>query len=172
MWVYRPDFPNATRSGEATRAHVVWWLTHGETVRNGQVIHHINEKTLDDRPSNLMKMTRKEHSRHHHEKAPPTQIICAECGEKFMVQYNIISQHLKEGRRYGQRFCSPKCGTDFKKGKRAKSYRGLTEEKVRQIKALLATKDRHRVSKAAEQFGISKSAVYAIKYGDNWSDVK
>lgn len=170
MLVYRPDYPKASPRGEALRSHIVWWLTHGEVVPDGYVIHHGNEKTLDDRPTNLAKMTDGEHSRHHHEKSPPIQMYCAQCGEKFTVKYNVISQRLKEGRKHGQRFCSPKCGTDFKKGKRGKSYRGLTVDKVRQIKA--ARRKKISVADLAIHFGVSKSAIYAIDNGQNWSDVK
>ncbi len=170
MKVYRPDYPKSDKRGEALRSHVVWWLIHGEVVPKGYVIHHVNENTLDDRPANLNKMTQSLHSRHHHEKHPPVQIICAHCGKLFSVQYNIISQHLKEGRRHGQRFCSTRCVSDSRKGKRGHSRRGLTPSKVRQIRAM--SKRGVPVREIMERFGLSSSGAYAIINKVNWSDVE
>lgn len=167
--VWRPDYPRADRYGRALRSHVVWWLTHKKTPPRGHVIHHINHNSLDDRPENLMPMTPRDHSRHHHEKFPPCTIVCAECGNAFVVQYNIISQHLREGRKYGQRFCSRKCVDRSHRGKRGHSYRGLTVVKVRDIKRKLKRKIPVRL--LAIGYGVSISTIYAIKNGQNWGDV-
>lgn len=170
MVVYRPDYPLSDNRGRAKRAHVVWWIHHKTVPPKGYVIHHINHNSLDDRPENLLLMTRKEHSLHHHEKNPPSKQICGQCNNEFTVQFNIISQHLREGRKYGQRFCSPECASTFRRGKRGKSYRGITEAIVRSIRKRKASGE--RVVALAKEYNMSLSGIYAIVRGDNWSDVE
>lgn len=46
------------------RSQLVLWLL-GRVLSENEIIHHINENKLDDRPENLTVMTRSEHSRHH-----------------------------------------------------------------------------------------------------------
>jgi len=50
---------------ERPRSNVVMEETLGRSLESNEVIHHINEDTLDDRPENLQVMLRSEHSRHH-----------------------------------------------------------------------------------------------------------
>jgi hypothetical protein len=172
--VYRPDYPKADAYGRAVRAHVVWWLETGQVLPPGYVVHHINENTLEDHKWNLALLTAKEHSRHHHEKNAPVVLRCEQCSKDFTVQYNIINQHLKEGRKYGQRFCSKPCADEYRRGKRGHSIYGLTPAKVREIRRFLgdATKRSSRCKEAAARFGISVRSVYAIKSRQNWADVE
>ena len=37
--VYRPDCPRAYASGYALRAHVIWWLKHGEPHTKNHDLH-------------------------------------------------------------------------------------------------------------------------------------
>lgn len=170
MVVYRPDYPKAGYRGRVYRAHVVWWLVYKKVPPRGHVIHHINHNSLDDSPSNLQLLSRSEHSAHHHEKHPPVKMVCPICSCEFRVLYTVISQHLKEGRKYGQRFCSKRCRDQSMVGQRGFSRRGMTPAKVRALRAL-RTKGAS-VRHIAAQYGLSKSAVYAILRGQNWGDVK
>lgn len=49
------------------RAKVVWERAHGRTIPRGYVIHHIDRDSLNDSPSNLVAMTRKQHALEHAE---------------------------------------------------------------------------------------------------------
>src|SRR4051812_28258034 len=46
-------------------SHLVWEEMHGRPVRKGYVIHHRNEKPLDNRRTNLEEMTHAEHNSLH-----------------------------------------------------------------------------------------------------------
>lgn len=171
MMVYRPDFPGVyTHNGYAYRARVVWWLVNKRVPPKGYVVHHINENTLDDRPENLLLLSAKEHSRLHHEKAPPIILVCPVCTKEFSVQFNIISQHLREGRRFGQKFCSKKCRDTSMIGQRGFSRCGITPNKVKEIRK--RKKEGARVVDLALIYKMSTSGIYAILRGDNWGDVK
>jgi hypothetical protein len=50
------DEPNVWRE----RSIVVWESTNGARTQ-GRVIHHVNENSLDDRPENLVELTRAQH---------------------------------------------------------------------------------------------------------------
>lgn len=48
------------------RYHMVWMKSHpDDPILPGQVIHHINHNPSDDRPENLMKLTKREHEELH-----------------------------------------------------------------------------------------------------------
>lgn len=82
--IYCPEYPLASRTGWGRRFHVVWWLSTGEIIQKGTVLHHKNENKLDDRLDNLEKMSHGEHSRHHSTKEP-VEHICIGCGNKFYL---------------------------------------------------------------------------------------
>lgn len=46
----------------------------GRSLKPGEVVHHINGDTLDDRPENLQLMNSNEHSRLHHPKRRSKQL--------------------------------------------------------------------------------------------------
>ena len=43
-------------------SHIVWERTHGMKLPDNLILHHINGNTKDNRPSNLMAMTRSNHT--------------------------------------------------------------------------------------------------------------
>ena len=43
----------------------VWERTHGMELPNGMIAHHLNGNIRDNRPTNIIAMTRSEHSRLH-----------------------------------------------------------------------------------------------------------
>jgi len=59
---------NISKNRNHIRTYSVWNKYHPNDLmpQKGYVIHHINEKCDDDSPSNLQKMTNKEHMRIHH----------------------------------------------------------------------------------------------------------
>ena len=82
--VYRPDFPNASPTGWAFRAHVIWWLATGQIIRHPQALHHRNQQPLDDHLENLQLMETGEHTRFHCQK-PLVEKVCEVCGRAFQL---------------------------------------------------------------------------------------
>ena len=99
--VYRPDCPRVYALGYALRAHVVWWLTTGQTHPSGTVLHHINEIKTDDRFDNLKILPHGAHSSMHASK--PEYKVCAFCSKEFPVQ------HRGKKRRLTMKYCSYEC---------------------------------------------------------------
>lgn len=56
------DHPRSS-NGYLAEHIVVWEQTHNKTLPNGWIVHHINGIRNDNRPSNLVAMTRKKHSK-------------------------------------------------------------------------------------------------------------
>ena len=53
----RGNHPTVDQRGTIARSHYVWDLTHpDDPVLPGEVIHHMNGQSLDDRPENLAKL--------------------------------------------------------------------------------------------------------------------
>jgi hypothetical protein len=65
VWVYQPDHPLALSNGYVKRAIVIWEKANGQPFPKGKLAHHDNEIKDDDRPENIIPMTRSEHARHH-----------------------------------------------------------------------------------------------------------
>jgi len=104
--VSRPDYPRAYSNGYAKRYHVVYWLTHGIVPSDEQVIHHIDENTLNDCAENLVLLTQEEHTRIHCGRVG-VEFTCDHCGDDFTVPKWRIAQRRKEGTSI--RFCSSRC---------------------------------------------------------------
>lgn len=66
----RPKNPTTNKRGYTHRSHYVWNKSHpDDPVLPGQMVHHINGDSLDDRPENLCKVqTQREHMKHHAKK--------------------------------------------------------------------------------------------------------
>lgn len=80
--VYRPDCPSAFEDGYALRAHVVWWLKHGERHPKNTELHHKDEVKLNDRIENLEPLTRSEHRKRHRQMVL-AWTDCVQCGKHF-----------------------------------------------------------------------------------------
>jgi hypothetical protein len=59
--------PTVNARGYIARSHLIWNQTHPDNpVRPGELIHHMNHNSMDDRPENLMKLSsQSDHARHH-----------------------------------------------------------------------------------------------------------
>jgi len=110
--VYRPDCPRAFKSGYALRAHVVWWLHHGQCHDKSEDLHHKDHNRLNDSIGNLEAKLRAEHMRHHHAK-PLAIVICDGCCQEFYVPPWRIRQRVT-------RFCSQAC---YQKSPRSQQHK-------------------------------------------------
>lgn len=104
--VYRPDYPRAYALGYALRAHVVWWLAHGEVHPQGTNLHHRNENRTDDRIENLEVLSHGEHTRRH-SIGPPMILTCHRCHNRFTREIWRLKSRAREGSR--KTYCSPAC---------------------------------------------------------------
>lgn len=117
--VYRPDYPRAYKNGYALRAHVVWWLHHGEPHKREYELHHIDGTTYNDHIENLVPLDRFAHGR---TRERQVFLICAHCGNPFKVPNWRI-------RNRPTRFCSQQCYHDHprKEGHSVAISEGLKE---------------------------------------------
>jgi len=105
--VYRPDYPRVYEGGYALRAHVVWWLAHGECHPKGSALHHKNGIVDDDRLENLELIPWSgEHTRLH-QCRQGIPVVCVNCEDLFYVPAWRVKQRQKEG--HEVRFCSQEC---------------------------------------------------------------
>ena len=105
--IYRPDYPRAYSEGYCLRAHVVWWLKHGEPHPKNEELHHIDKSKDNDRIENLISLSKSEH-RKIHQKADYVNIVCKNCG----ISFNAKKHRVKSR---GVLFCSQSCYQSYPK---------------------------------------------------------
>ena len=65
-WLGDQRWPTCNKRGYIHRSHLAWNLAHPDSpVVPGQIVHHINGDSLDDRAENLEVMDQREHARDH-----------------------------------------------------------------------------------------------------------
>jgi len=60
-----PLHPQAWKNGGIRRSRFILEQALGRPLKKGMVVHHINGNVQDDRPENLMELSRQEHSKLH-----------------------------------------------------------------------------------------------------------
>lgn len=125
--------PTVHRKGTILRSHLVWDLAHpDDPVKKGEVIHHKNENSHDDRIENLEKLpSQSPHARHHFSqpRGPMSEAHkaalsrakrklpdrdCEHCGQ-VLAPPQISTR---------QRFCSRACGYAWRTGKPMSEWKG------------------------------------------------
>ena len=94
------DYPGKKYRGKyAYEHHVVWWQVTGEAVEKGYTIHHRNGHKRDNRFSNLEKLTKEEHDKHHSHDKPKTMIylVCSFCEASFEREARQVRTKQKMG---------------------------------------------------------------------------
>jgi hypothetical protein len=75
----------------------VWWINTGEILTKGQVIHHKNENTRDNRYLNLEKKDNKQHVSDHSKPIELTIIFCSWCNQEFTIEAKNFRAKSKAG---------------------------------------------------------------------------
>lgn len=66
-YIYNPKHPNSIKRGYVAEHRLVAEKMIGRYLKENEVVHHINENKLDNRPENLKVMTAWEHMKLHAE---------------------------------------------------------------------------------------------------------
>jgi hypothetical protein len=70
--VHKPEHPNASKQGYVLEHRLVMEEKLGRLLERHEIVHHIDEDTLNNDPENLEVMTQSEHARLHINRDPAT----------------------------------------------------------------------------------------------------
>lgn len=65
VMLYMPDHHLATGAGYVAEHRLVWEEANGRRLQPGEDVHHINEDRQDNRPENLVALTKTQHAMEH-----------------------------------------------------------------------------------------------------------
>lgn len=77
--------------------HLVWWLSTGEVVPSGHVLHHKNDDPADNRFENLELKLRGKHTTDHQLKEPPKELSCAWCKKPIIRNARDVRSKRSQG---------------------------------------------------------------------------
>ncbi len=101
-----PEYPGKKYRGKYVyEHHLVWWQHTGNVVRDGFLVHHVNEQKRDNRPENLQEITVAEHNAGHNT-IDCVSVLCFRCRVVFQLKPSIFRQRSKESDRL---FCGRSC---------------------------------------------------------------
>jgi hypothetical protein len=87
--------------------HLVYWQHTGDTVKNGEVIHHRNGNKHDNRFENLEKLENSVHTSLHSRPKTMIRLVCALCGIEFEREARNVNFYVRRGR--DQFYCRREC---------------------------------------------------------------
>jgi hypothetical protein len=76
IYIYKPEHPQSTKKGYIFEHKLIGEAKIGRFLEKGEVAHHINGVKTDNRPENILVMTKKEHS--------------------YLHRYKFIAEHNRE----------------------------------------------------------------------------
>lgn len=103
-----PAHPKANSKGLYPLHRVVAENKIGRLLKDGEVVHHIDEDKENNSPENLVVMTSAQHSSHHKSSDALITCVCL-CGKVFQLvpsQYRLRAKRAKRGVIYCSRQCS------------------------------------------------------------------
>lgn len=90
-----PEHPNVPKDGYMFEHRLVWEATHGRLLERHLHVHHINGIRDDNRPENLVALTRAEHRRLHADESGP---VSDETRHKLSTAMtNVWKQRREQG---------------------------------------------------------------------------
>ena len=136
-YVRIPNHPSATSTGYVYEHRVVAENTMGRILTEYEDVHHMNGNKLDNRPENLVVLTRSQHAKLHSLEHGPVMGIfkCPECGRIFTRETR--QSHLVKPTKFNATFCSNRCRGKFSS---AVQHHGMTEDRSRMIETCLLSK--------------------------------
>jgi hypothetical protein len=107
------DYPGTKYRGlYCYEHHLVFWKRMGRTIKPGEIVHHKNKDTHDNRLKNLLILSPSAHSIHHNleKKKSFVTISCAFCGQESSKESRQINVKIKRGQTdfYCNRSCMAK----------------------------------------------------------------
>lgn len=158
--VKAPDgHPTARSSGYILEHRLVMERKIGRPLLDEEIVHHINEDKLDNRPENLEITDRAEHG-HHHKPEPWTELkICPTCGKTFRKKWNQSRDQ----------FCSRKCISGTAPKGAAHHASKLTSEIVREIRQRANVGESQ--GSIAKSFDVGRETIGKVLRGEAWKHV-
>lgn len=90
------DYPGTLYRGRYCYEHLaVYWENYGVLPKKDEIIHHIDGNKHNNTPSNLKKMTVKEHNKLHGKGRKMCKFKCTGCGKIFSKPANKVTPNRK-----------------------------------------------------------------------------
>lgn len=98
LYLYKPEHPDSGQNGYILESRLIVSNLIGRSLKNTEIVHHIDSNINNNEPSNLQLLTCKEHVWVH--RPPQNPVICYNCKISFTP---------KRKPRCAKTFCSRNC---------------------------------------------------------------